>query len=143
LFPAIFSSVCVALSLPLLYFAMTAMGIKGVALGLSLSVIITTGALFEVWSRKTKNAGRSDVYISFGVMLLVSILVWLVLKAIYVGIIHLIPITGFFTHIFICIIVGIFFLILLAGMGKFFKIREVSTLYAKVLTKTGLLRKVS
>lgn len=140
LFPAIFSSVCVALSLPLLYFAMTAMGIKGVALGLSLSAIITTAALFEVWSRKTKNAGRSEVYMFFGIMLLASIAVWLVLKATYAGILHLIPITGFFAHIFICIIVGTLFLIILAGIGKFFKIREVSTLYAKVLTKTGLLR---
>jgi len=67
LFPAIFSSVCVALRLPLLYVAMTTMGIKGVALGLSLSVIITTGALFEAWSRKTKNAGRSEVYAFFGI----------------------------------------------------------------------------
>lgn len=140
LFPAIFSTVCVALSLPLLYAAMTAMGIKGVAFGLSLSVIITTGALFEVWGRKTKNTGRSDVYFFFGVMVLVSIAVWLILKAIYIGIIHLIPISGFFAHIFICIFVGTLFLIILAGIGKIFKIKEINTLYAKVLTKTGLLR---
>lgn len=131
---------CVALSLPLLYAAMTAMGIKGVAFGLSLSVIITTGALFEVWGRKTKNTGRSDVYFFFGVMVLVSIAVWLILKAIYIGIIHLIPISGFFAHIFICIFVGTLFLIILAGIGKIFKIKEINTLYAKVLTKTGLLR---
>lgn len=141
LFPAIFSSVCVALSLPLLYFAMTVMGIKGVALGLSVSGIITTGALFDVWSRRTKNTGRSDVYAFFGIMLLVSILEWLVLKAIYTEIVHLIPISGFFAHILICMIVGTLFLIILAGIGKIFKIKEIGSLYAKVLTKTGLLKK--
>lgn len=141
LFPAIFSTVCVALSLPLLYFAMTAMGIKGVALGLSLSVIITTGALFEVWSKRTQNAGRSEVYTFFGVMLLVSMVVWLILKAVYVETVHLIPISGFFAHILICIIVGALFLIILAGVGKVFKIREVNTLYSKILTKTGFLKK--
>jgi len=73
-------------------------------------------------------------------MLLVSIAVWLILKAVYTEIIHMIPISGFFAHIFICIIVGTLFLIILAGIGKIFKIREVSTLYAKVLAKTGLLR---
>ena len=141
IFPAVFSSVCVALSLPLLYFAMTVMGIKGVALGLSLSVIITTGALFEVWSRKTKNAGRSDVYAFFGVMLAVSILVWLILKGVYVEIVRIMPISGFFSHLFICVIIGTLFLIILALIGKIFKIREVSSLYAKVLEKTGLLKK--
>ncbi|MCG8548977.1 MAG: murein biosynthesis integral membrane protein MurJ [Desulfobacterales bacterium] len=138
LFPAIFSTVCVVLSLPLLYWAMAAMGIKGVALGLSLSVIITTGALFEVWGRKTKNSGRSEVYTFFGVMLTVSIAVWLILKAAYAGIVHLIPISGFFAHILICIIVGTLFLFILASIGKVFKIQEISTLYAKVLTKNRL-----
>ncbi|WP_321491774.1 murein biosynthesis integral membrane protein MurJ [uncultured Desulfobacter sp.] len=141
LFPAVFSSVCVGLSLPLLYFAMTAMGINGVALGLSMSVIITTGALFEVWSRRTQNTGKTDVYTFFGVMLLVSIMVWGILKAIYVGILHVIPISGLFTHIVICLIVGTVFLIILAGMGKIFKIREISSLYTKVLAKTGLIPK--
>ena len=141
LFPAVFSSVCVALSLPFLYFAMTAMGTKGVAAGLSLSVIITTGALFEVWSRKTKNAERSMVYLFFGKMLLVSIVVWLVLKAVYTQIIHLIPITGFLGHITICILIGTLFLIILAGIGKAFNIREISTLYAKILAKTGLVKR--
>lgn len=140
LFPAIFSTVCVALSLPFLYFAMKTMGIKGVALGLSLSVIVTTGALFEVWGRKTKNTERSEVYSFLGVMLLVSIVVWLVLKAVYTGIVYLIPIPSFFSHIFICIIVGTLFLIILAGIGKVFKIREVSMIYAKVLAKTGLVK---
>ncbi len=142
LFPAIFSSVCVALSLPLLYFAMTTMGIKGVALGLSLSVIITTGALFEAWSRKTKNAGRSEVYAFLGVMVLVSIVVWLILKAVYAGTVDLMPISGFFAHVFICIIVGTLFLIVLAGIGKIFKINEINALYAKVLAKTVLLKKI-
>ena len=117
------------------------MGIKGVALGLSLSVIITTGVLFEAWNRKTKNTGRSEVYAFFGLMLLVSIVVWLILKAVYAGILGLIPISGFFAHIFICIIIGTLFLIILAGLGKILKIKEISTLYTKVLTKTGLLTK--
>jgi len=139
LFPAVFSTVCVGLSLPLLYAAMAAMGIKGVAFGLALSVIITTGALFEVWSRKTRNTGKSDVYAFFGAMLLVSIVVWLGLKAVHAGVVHLIPVSGFFTHLVICIIVGTIFLIMLAGIGRVFKIREINTLFAKALAKTGLI----
>jgi putative peptidoglycan lipid II flippase len=75
-------------------------------------------------------------------MLGVSILVWLILKAVYAEIVHLIPISGFFAHILICVIIGTLFLIILAGIGKFFKIREVSTLYAKVLAKTGLFKTI-
>ncbi len=140
LFPAVFSTACVVLSLPLLYCAMTAMGIKGLALGLSVSVIITTGALFEVWSRKTKNAGRSEVYAFFGRMALASIVIWLILRAVYAKITILMPISGFFNQIFICMTVGSLFLIILAAIGKMFKISEVTTLYAKVLVKTGLFK---
>ncbi len=138
LFPALFSSVCVLLSLPLLYLAMATMGIKGVALGLSLSVILSTAALFEVWNRKTGNSDKSGVYKFFLVMVLVSIAAWVVLKGAYTAIVLVIPARGILPDISVCVLVGSIFLGFLGGIGKIFNIREINSLYVRILTKTRL-----
>ena len=141
LFPAIFSSICVLFSLPLLYFGMTAMGIKGVASGLTLSVVLSTAALFEAWNRKTKNHEKSDVYRFFLAMILVSITAWLVLKTAYTGITCVIPTRGVLPDIAVCVVIGLIFLGFLAGIGKVFKIREINSLYFRILTKARIIKK--
>ena len=64
-FPAIFTTLCVVLTLPLIFLFMKTMGPKGLALGLSLSVIIQAFVLFECWNKKSLNSGKKEVYLFF------------------------------------------------------------------------------
>lgn len=64
LFPALVSTLCMLAGLPVIYGGMKAFGVFGMVSGLSITVIISAAALFESWSRKTRNPGKTG-YISF------------------------------------------------------------------------------
>ena len=111
------------------------MGAKGVALGLSVSVALTTGLLFEAWNRKTGNDAKYQVYQFFGVSVLVSLVIGVMLETIYLGLTTLIPPGPLVSNILICMITGIIFLLLLGLMGKLCKITQIQILYEKLFTK--------
>ena len=135
LFPALFSTFCVLASLPLLYWSMTTWGIKGVALGLSLTVAVSTGLLFEVWNRKSKNNEKGLVYRFFIKMVLISIIFGIVLQLTYMTVTFLILPGTLAMNLLICIITGIIFLFLFGLTGKICHISEINILYGKVLSK--------
>ncbi|MEH0022295.1 MAG: murein biosynthesis integral membrane protein MurJ [Desulfobacter sp.] len=135
LFPALFSTVCVLATLPVVYFGMHMMGVKGVALGLSLSVAVTSLLLFETWSRKSNNTEKSDVYRFLVNILLVSICMGAVLQAVYLGLVRFIPPDGMVLSMAVCVIMGLVFLLLFGALGKLFGIAEIHTLYEKIFKK--------
>jgi len=135
LFPALFSTVCVLGGLPIIYVGMTAMGVKGVALGLSISVALTTGLLYEAWNRKTQNESKSEVYRFFGVSILVSLVTGLLLQAVYTGVTTLIVPGRFIPNLIICMVLGIVFLLVLGATGRLFRIPEIQTLYERLFSK--------
>ena len=135
LFPALFSTGCVLASLPLIYAAMTVMGLKGVALGLSVSVMLTTGLLFETWSRKTGNSGKNEVYRFFCTQVMIGLLLYPLLQATYWGMNWVMPGESLVARIGICAVTGAVFVVLLGLVGRLFKIREIQMLYDKILTK--------
>ena len=111
------------------------MGIKGVALGLSVSVALTTGLLFEAWNRKSENTGKRDVYRFFGIMALISLVLGILLQAAYSILIIVITPGALLKNLLICMITGIIFLLLLGSIGKLCRIREINTLYTKIFAK--------
>ncbi|MEE4357300.1 MAG: murein biosynthesis integral membrane protein MurJ [Desulfococcaceae bacterium] len=62
LFPAIFGSLGVLLSLPFYWLGMQKMGISGVALAVSFSAILQVWLLYGLWNRRTRNSGSREVY---------------------------------------------------------------------------------
>ncbi len=136
LFPALFSSLCVVLSFPLIYFLMTIMGPKGIALGLSLSVILQAIVLYECWNKKSLNSEKKEVYLFFCKMMPISLILGVLLFFSVFGLRALFfPMT--FKGAFIIIsLSGIEFMILFFLIGKIFKINEILALYEK-LSKKG------
>ena len=66
LFPAIFSTFAVAVSIPIYYYGMQAFGINGIAFAVSASVALQITILYVIWNRRTKNSGSRDVYLFIG-----------------------------------------------------------------------------
>jgi putative peptidoglycan lipid II flippase len=135
LFPAIFSTGCVLLSLPLIYGLMTVMGLKGVALGLSLSVILTAFFLFQCWSRKTRNTGQKEVFFFFFKLVLTSLILGGILQGLYLALCQVLDVSLLGPSLLVCMIEGICFLILLPGIGMILGIQEVFMLYDKLFKK--------
>ncbi len=136
LFPAIFSTICVLAGLPLIWAGMAFMGGKGVAAGLSLSAALTTGLLFEAWSRRTDNREKWAVYRFFGVALMLSIAIGIILELFHSFVLVILPSPGLLSNLGKCAATGLVFLVLLWGMGLMFNISEIHALYNRIYGRT-------
>ena len=132
LFPALFSTACVLLSLPLIYGGMQMMGIHGVALSLSLSVAMTTFLLYEAWSRKTQNPGKGEVYLFFVKLTGLSLITGILLELLHRWLIRLIVPDGMSRALVVCAIMGIVFVAGMLAAGRVLKIREIQILFNKL-----------
>jgi len=132
LFPAIFTSLCVAVTLPLIFLFMKTMGAKGVALGLSLSVIIQAFVLFECWNKKSLNTEKKEVYLFFLKMILISFIIGSVLFISAVGLRNLIDHSTLLGSFTIAALIGIEFSSLFFVTGFMFKIQEILILYENI-----------
>ena len=135
LFPSIFSSVCVLLSLPLIYWLMLIKGATGLALGLSISVAFQVFALFECWSRKNDNPDKKQVYLFFLKIMLISLLMGVLLYFSVSVLRAIFPYHSFKAALIISFITGIEFILLLLAIGKLFKINELSILFEKIIRR--------
>ncbi|OGR20801.1 MAG: murein biosynthesis integral membrane protein MurJ [Desulfobacula sp. RIFOXYA12_FULL_46_16] len=133
LFPALFSSLCVALSFPLIYFLMTLMGPRGIALGLSLSVIVQAFVLYECWSKKSGNSEKKEVYLFFLNIIPVSFFMGILLFLSVFALRKVFDSMAFHGALMIAGITGIEFVILFFLAGKILKINEILVLYEKIL----------
>ena len=132
LFPAIFTSFCVVLSLPLIFWLMKTMGPKGVALGLSLSVILQAFVLFECWNKKSVNTEKKDVYLFFFKMIPISVIIGSILYISAFTLRNFMDHATFLTSFAIVVFIGIEFLTLFFLTGFIFKIPEILILYEKI-----------
>ena len=135
LFPSIFSSVCVLLSLPFIYALMILKGATGLALGLSISVVLQVFVLFECWSRKNSNTDKKHVYLFFLKIILISLLMGVLLYFSVSLLRGIISYQTFKGALIISLATGIEFILLLLAMGKIFKIHELTILFEKIIKR--------
>jgi len=135
LFPALFSSLCVVLSFPLIYFLMNIMGPRGIALGLSLSVALQAFVLYECWNQKSGNSEKKGVYLFFLKTIPVSLFLGILLFLSVFALRKAFDSMTFHGALIIAGICGIEFVILFFLAGKIFKINEILVLYKKIFRK--------
>ena len=131
LFPALFTSLCVVLSFPLIYFLMKLMGPRGIALGLSLSVVLQAVVLFECWNKKSRNTDKKEVYLFFLKIVPVSLVMGILLFLSVFALRKTFDSMTFHGAFIITNLSGIEFLILFFLAGKMLKIDEILFLYEK------------
>ena len=135
LFPAIFGTIGVGLSLPLYWYGMEMMGEAGVALAISVSAILQVLLLYILWNRRTGNGGSLAVY---GFALRIALLgagIGLVLEQFRQTVLSGISTATVWGSLMVCAIVGTLFLFLLLGTGHLLKIREIADLTNKIRAK--------
>ena len=135
LFPAIFTTIAVLATLPLIFIFMKTMGAQGVASGLSLSVIIQSFILFECWNKKSDNLEKKEVYLFFVKMIPISLIIALTLFITKYGLTNLFDFKGLYGSLFITFIIGVEFLSVFYLSGLIFKTKEILVLYDNIYTK--------
>ena len=125
LFPAIYSTLAVIISIPIYWYGMHESGLQGVAFAVSASAIIQTSLLYALWNRRTNNKESRQVYLFFIKIILLSVTIGIFLqwfKSDYLGGIDN---TSFMGSIMLCSIIGGIFLISFIGAGYALRITEI------------------
>ncbi len=135
LFPSLFGTAAVLLSIPFFVVGMDWWGARGVALGVSLSALLQSTALYILWNRRSRNMASKDVYGRVGRMILVSVLLGVIVECFkrtaLCGFEH----SGLTGAILTSLICSGLFLLLLYMTGRMFRIEEISGVLNKLIRK--------
>ena len=128
LFPAIYGTIAVLLSIPLYLLGLNMMGAGGVALALSLSAILQVLVLYALWNRRTHNQG-SPVYLFYLRMMVFSAPLGLILAWFKSAALSRIESSTLFGSLMVCLIIGAVFVLILLAAGYGLKIKEITELF--------------
>jgi putative peptidoglycan lipid II flippase len=134
-FPAIYGTVAVLISVPFYLMGLKLMGTQGIALAVSLSVILQVVVLYALWNKRSHNPGSKEVYRLYLKIIVISALIGIVLvwfRSVVLAGIDATTISGSVLAIFFT---GALFLIVLLVAGYGFKISEIDELIRKIINK--------
>ena len=128
LFPAVFGTAAVVLSLPLYWYGMKLLGAGGIALAVAFSVIFQVVVLYMIWNKRSGNTGSHRVYLFYGKIILISIPIGLVLAGLKAALFSDAWLATFSGSMFVCVIAAIAFLAMLLAAGYLLGIKEIADL---------------
>ena len=73
LFPAVYGSIAVLISIPIYILGLRLYGAKGIAIAISLSEILQVMVLYRLWSKRSHNTASRQVYYFYSKMILLSV----------------------------------------------------------------------
>jgi len=126
LFPAIFMTLSVLLSIPVYFYAMHIMGAKGIAMAVSLSAIFQVILLYGLWNKRSKNRESHTVYFFYIKIIAVSAAIGVFLEWFKLKILSSIDSGTFAGSLAVLTLTGVVFLVLFFLGGYFLKIKEIS-----------------
>jgi len=140
LFPAIYGTVAVLLSIPLYLLGLDIMGTAGVALAASLSAILQVLILFVLWNRRNQNAGSRSIYHFYLKMMVFSAPLGVFLAWFKSAVLFRIDATTFLGSLIVCIVTGSVFATILLAAGYGLRIKEIAELSHRLREKLRLAR---
>lgn len=135
LFPAIFSTLAVAMSIPVYMAGMNLMGTNGVGLAISVSAVLQLLFLYMLWNRRTENHGSKMVYVAYAKMIFLSIPIGLIINYFRAG---FYPQSWQHTlsgNFLICLISGAMFGVLMFAFGYLLKASEIRDVTDRIVGK--------
>jgi len=135
LFPAIYGTLAVIVSLPLYYFGMREMGAQGVALAVSLAAIVQVVMLYGMWNSRSLNTGAASVLRFYGKIILLSAIMGLFLEAFRKTALSGLNAMTLSGSLMVCLITGALFFALFIAAGYGLKIPEIQEFMARLKNK--------
>ncbi|MBN1848849.1 MAG: murein biosynthesis integral membrane protein MurJ [Deltaproteobacteria bacterium] len=134
LFPAIFGTIAVILSIPFYLMGMRQWGPVGVAMGVSFSAFLQVIVLYVLWNKQSGNRG-GEVYGHVGKMVLVSVSLGIILEGFRRIILSNLDQWTFMGSLVRSLIIGTLFLSVLYLIGRCLKINEIRYVFDKLIMK--------
>jgi putative peptidoglycan lipid II flippase len=126
LFPAIYGTLAVIVSLPLYLIGMNLLGAGGIALAVSLSGILQVTVLYAFWNKRSKNAGSRDVYLFYGKMIGLAVLIGIFLTWFKARALSGLAADTFVGNLLVAAITASVFVSILLLCGYGLKIKEIT-----------------
>jgi putative peptidoglycan lipid II flippase len=137
LFPAIFGSFAVLLSIPVYILGMKLFGASGVALAVSLSGIFQITVLYALWNKRSHNAGSRTVYLFYAKMILFAALTGVSLAWFKSAALAWIDSSTFTGSLMMCTVGVVLFGAILLAAGYGLKIKEINEIATRLFKKKG------
>jgi putative peptidoglycan lipid II flippase len=135
LFPAIYGTLAVILSLPLYYLGMMHVGARGVAMAVSAAAVIQVLMLYSIWNHRSQNTGYPAVARFYIKIMGLSVLMGVGLETFRSNVLSGINTTTFAGSFLVCMIVGSLFCGVFIGAGYILGISEISGLLSRITRK--------
>jgi putative peptidoglycan lipid II flippase len=135
LFPALYGTVTVLLSVPIYLIGMNLLNVRGVALAISLSGIFQVTVLYALWNRRSHNPESRGVYFFYLKMLLFAAVMGIILEWFKSAALNQIDSSTLFGSLIVCMIIGAVFALILLAAGYGLKIKEITGLVNKLREK--------
>jgi putative peptidoglycan lipid II flippase len=135
LFPALFGTAAVLLSVPFYIVGMDRLGAAGVALGVSISALLQVIVLYALWNRRSKNREGREVYGFVAKVTFLSVLLGLMLEVFKRAALGRVDPWTLSGSLLISLATGVLFLFLLYLAGRFARIEEIREVLGKPIRR--------
>jgi len=135
LFPAFYGTIVVILSIPLYLLGMNLMGVRGVALAVSLSGIFQVTVLYTLWNIRSNNTESRSVYVFYVKIMCFTAVLGIFLAWFKSTALFWIDSTTFRGSLMVSFLTGAVFLVILLTAGYGLKIKEVTELVNRLAEK--------
>jgi putative peptidoglycan lipid II flippase len=125
LFPAIYSTLAVVVSIPLYYAGMQIMGIRGVAMAMSFSATLQVLLLYIIWNRRTKNPQSRSVYLFYLQVIGISIALGIILHWVLQLLLSVVGGHSLWSNLSRVVLTGVVFTVLLTLMAHLLRIEPL------------------
>jgi len=132
LFPALYGSVAVLLSIPLYVVGMLKMGAGGIALAISLSAIFQVTLLYGLWNKKSENKDSLRVYRFYLRTILLSIPMGLFLEFFKRTVLTGLDSTTLSGSLAVSMLTALVFMIVVVSAGYLLGVTEINELLIRV-----------
>jgi putative peptidoglycan lipid II flippase len=135
LFPALYGTIVVVLSIPLYLLGMNLLGVRGVALAVSLSGIFQVTVLYALWNKRSNNTESRRVYVFYFRIMCITAVLGIFLAWFKSAALFWIDSSTFHGSLMVSLLTGAVFLGILLTVGYGLKIKEVTGLVSRLVKK--------
>ena len=132
LFPAVYGSIAVLLSIPFYFFGLRFFGSKGIALAISLSGILQVLVLYMLWNKRSSNRGSRQVYIFYAKLICFSALLFPLLSWFKTNVLAAVNPATFAGSVLVIILTAAAFTAIMGLVAYGLKVREITDVAAKI-----------
>lgn len=140
LFPAVFGTMAVLISIPLYYYGMEVMGVNGIALALSLSAFIQVVILYALWNKRSRNVYSRDVYLFFVKICLLSAIIGVLIEWFKGKFLDGFDVAAFSGSVLMAVFLSALFTAVFVSAGYIFRIKEITDMADRL---AGRLKKIT